>query len=393
MRVLSVNAGSSSLKVSVVDTHGDQTVFECRADWARSPTQYRLTLPGADPIPTDVDWADIRSAFQRAVADIRGADLDGIEAIAHRVVHGGTRFTKSILITDGVEAALGEVAPLAPLHNPRCLEGISAARMAFPKLPHVAAFDTAFHATLRPEAYTYPVPYEWTTRWNLRKFGFHGLSHAYCVQRAAETLKRPLTELRIVVAHLGHGASLAAVDGGISVETTMGFTPLDGVMMATRSGSVDPGLLLHVLQEHGVSTLEMDRILNRESGLLGVSGVSADMRIVQQAAASGNDLAALAIAMYAHRVCQAIGAMSASMSGLDVLVFTGGIGEHATAIREAVCAPLAFLGLNLCAVSNNDVRRDGVISTSDSGAQILVIAAKEDLMLAREAGAVLKGRT
>src|SRR5439155_16857187 len=221
----------------------------------------------------------------------RAADTSGWRpaAVGHRVVHGGMRFTRPVRLTPEVEAGLRELSELAPLHNPPSLAAIAAARTALPDVPHVAVFDTAFHATLPPHAYVYPVPYRWTAEWGLRRFGFHGLSHAYCAERAAELLNRSPAGLRLVIAHLGHGASLTAVRDGRSLDTTMGFTPLDGVMMATRSGSVDPGLLTHVLRHHGLSADDLDHALNFESGLLGVSGVSPDLRQVREAAATGHE--------------------------------------------------------------------------------------------------------
>ena len=223
----------------------------------------------------------------------------------------------------------------------------------------------------------------------MRRFGFHGLSHAFCASRAAEILNQPLSSLRVIVAHLGHGASLAAIRDGRSVDTTMGFTPLEGLMMATRSGSIDPGLLLHVVREYGQSADELDRILNHESGLLGVSGVSADMRKVEQAAESGDERAVLAIAIYVHRLRQAIGAMAATLGGLDAVVFTGGVAEHAAAIREAACRPLAFLGLELDCNRNAVVDADAVISAESSRVAILVIQSREDIIICREARRVL----
>jgi acetate kinase len=247
---------------------------------------------------------------------------------------------------------------LAPLHNPAGLEGIKAAEAALPGVPQVAVFDTAFHATLPAEAYVYPVPYRWYTDWGLRRFGFHGLSHAYCSGRAAQMLNRPLQGLRVVVCHLGNGCSVSAVRDGVCVDTSMGFTPLDGLMMGTRSGSVDPGLLLHVLRQHGVTAEQLDHALNQESGLLGVSGVGSDMRQVLEAARGGNARAGLALDIYAHRLRQTIGAMAVTLGGIDALVFTAGVGEHSVEIRSAACSGLGCLGLELDADANANCRPD-----------------------------------
>ena len=390
MRILTLNAGSSSLKASVIDTGQEETLLQFHADWSAHPTVCHVTVPGRDESRSEENWSDVTSAVRVACSEVIANLSSDIDAVAHRVVHGGTHFTKTALMTPEAESVIQELATLAPLHNPRCLEGIAAARCSLPQIPHVATFDTAFHASLPPEAFTYPVPHAWTVEWGIRKYGFHGLSHSYSARRVAEIVGSPLSELRIVVAHLGHGASLCAIKSGRSVDTTMGFTPLEGVMMGTRSGSIDPGVILHVMREHHVSVSRMDRLLNHESGLLGVSRVSADMRHVQQAAQSGNDRAKLAIEMYVHRVRQAIAAMATSMAGLDALVFTGGIGEHAGEVRQAVCAPLEFLGIKLSEQLNDTSQPDSQISDVASQIPVFIIAAREDLMLAREASALLE---
>jgi acetate kinase len=263
--------------------------------------------------------------------------------------------------------------------------------MELPGIPQVAVFDTAFHATLPPEARTYPLPDRWTRDWGIRRFGFHGLSHAYCSRRAAEMLGRPTDELRLVVCHLGHGCSASAVRGGRCVDTTMGFTPLEGLMMATRSGSIDPSIVLHVQQHHGLTAEQVETALNRESGLLGVSDVSGDMRQVLAAAKAGHEQARLALAVYVHRVRQAIGALAVTMGGIDVLVFTAGVGEHASEIRESICAGLECLGLELDAGANADCRPDADVARHGSRGRILVIATREDVTMLHEVIQVLGG--
>lgn len=392
MRILTLNAGSSSLKFSVIDSDDEQVIVRGSALWASPPTRFTFEAVDSKTIQLDVEWSDFASAVRQIVVDLDGSTHVGVSiaAIAHRIVHGGTRFTRAVQLTKDVEASLRELIPLAPLHNPCGLKVIAAAQQSFPALPHVAVFDTAFHATLAPEAYTYPVPYEWTEKWGIRRFGFHGLSHEYCASRAVELIDRRTDDLRLVVAHLGHGASVTAVRNGQSVDTTMGFTPLEGLMMATRSGSTDPGLLLHLQRAHELSAVELDRILNCESGLLGVSGISGDMRKIEQAADSGNSRARLAIDIYIHRLRQAISAMAASLGGLDALVFTGGVGENSARIRGAVCGALKFLGLELDLTANQANHTDQIISTVQSPAQILVIATHEDLMLCRETTQLLR---
>jgi acetate kinase len=304
-------------------------------------------------------------------------------------VHGGTRFTHAVLIDDAVIDAIGQLTDLAPLHQPRALAGIAAARQALPDTPAVACFDTAFHARLPAAAARYALPAAWTQRFGLRRFGFHGLSHAYATRRAAQLLDRDATTLRLVTCHLGAGASLAAVDGGRSVDTTMGFTPLEGLVMATRSGTVDPGLILWLLQHAGLDLGEVAAGLEQAAGLAGLSGQpSGDVRDVQRAAASGDPAASLAIDVYVHRLRREIAAMAAAMGGLDALVFTGGIGEHNPAIRAAAAAGLGFLGVSLDPARNR-ASADAVISDHDARVPSLVITAREDVEIARQARDVL----
>jgi len=311
-----------------------------------------------------------------------------LAAVGHRVVHGG-QFTSSVRITPEIRSRISALADLAPLHNPPSLETLAAAEAELPGVPHVAVFDTAFHATLPPEARTYPVPEKWTRDWGIRRFGFHGLSHAYCARRAAELLGQPADELRLVICHLGHGCSASAVRGGRCVDTTMGFTPLEGLMMATRSGSIDPGIVLHVQQHHGLTAEQLESALNRESGLLGVSGISADMRQVLAASKGGHTQAQLALGIFAHRVRQAIGALAVTMGGTDALVFTAGVGEHASEVRESICAGLDCLGLELDAQANTVCRPDTDVARPGSRGRILVIATREDITMLREVLQVL----
>jgi acetate kinase len=311
-----------------------------------------------------------------------------LAAVGHRVVHGGP-FTSSVRITPEIRSRIRALADLAPLHNPPSLATLAAAEEELPGVPHVAVFDTAFHATLPPEAWTYPVPAAWTRNWGIRRFGFHGLSHAFCSRRAAELLGQPAEDLRVVICHLGHGCSASAVRGGRCVDTTMGFTPLEGLMMGTRSGSIDPSIVLHVQQHHGLTADQVEAALNHESGLLGVSGISGDMRQVLDAARTGRQQAKLALAVYAHRVRQAIGALTVTMGGVDALVFTAGVGEHAAQVREVVCDGLDCLGLELDPQANAVCRPDADVSRRGSRGRILVIATREDLTMVQEVMQVL----
>ena len=362
--VIIVNAGSSSLKASLLGP-GDavDSALELEA-WDGSPDHPELTrfLTGAAP----------RAA-----------------AVAHRVVHGGKVFSHAVLIDDSVTNAIAGLTDMAPLHQPRALAGIEAARRLLPGLPAVACFDTAFHAAMPDAAARYALPAAWTARYGLRRFGFHGLSHAYASRRAAQLLGRDLAELRLVTCHLGAGASLAAVLGGRSADTTMGFTPLEGLVMATRSGSVDPGLIVWLLQHGHLGVAELSAGLETESGLAGLAGVaSGDMREVLSAADSGAAAARLAIEVYLHRLRREIAAMAAAMNGLDAVVFTGGVGEHSPPVRAATAAGLEFLGVRLDP-ERNHATADAIISAPDSATAALVVTAREDIEMARQARAAL----
>jgi acetate kinase len=388
MSILLLNAGSSSLKASLVESDG-RTMAAGLADWAGSTTRYQFEGPDTKEHAQDVSWKGHAQAVERFVSDLTNTqpvalpDRSRLAAVGHRIVHGGP-FTSSVRITSEVRSRIAALVDLAPLHNPPSLAALTAAQSELPDVPHVAVFDTAFHATLPPHAFTYPVPQSWARDWGIRRFGFHGLSHAYCAHRAAEMLGRPIAELRLVICHLGHGCSAAAVQGGRCVDTTMGFTPLEGLMMGTRSGSIDPSIVLSVQKRHSLTADEVEKILNRESGLLGVSGISGDMRQVLTAANSGHEQARLALAIYAHRVRQAIGAFTATMGGIDSLVFTAGVGEHAVEIRRMICAGLECLGLELDSAANASRRADDDIATGASRGRILVIATKEDVTMLQD---------
>lgn len=355
MRVLVVNAGSSSLKLAVVD--------EERVD-ATTTVERWEGEEHLEPLREFLDSA---------------GHLDGV---GHRVVHGGPRFTESVVVDDAVLDYLRSIADLAPLHNPRAVAGVRAVRELRPELREVACFDTTFHAQLPAAARTYALPRGWNEQWDLRRYGFHGLSHAHAVRRAAQLLDQDVEDLRIVSCHLGAGASLAAVRGGRSVDTTMGFTPVEGLVMATRSGSVDPGLVLWLLDH--VSREELGDVLEHGAGLKGLSGRSGDLREVLEGRAAGDPDAALAFDVFVHRLCREIGAMAASAGGLDVLVMTGGIGEHSADVRAAAADRLSWLGVDLDDSANRDAAPDADISASAATVRTLVIAASEESEIARE---------
>ena len=388
MSILLLNAGSSSLKATLVEASTGAVVASGEGDWAGDQTRYHHAGADGAGRSEQVSWKGHAKAVERFVGDLTPAQRSGLTGVGHRVVHGGP-FTSSVRITPEVRSRINELAELAPLHNPPSLETLAAAEDVLPDVPHVAVFDTAFHATLLPEAYTYPLPHQWTREWGIRRYGFHGMSHAYCAQRASELLRTSAEQLKTVICHLGHGCSASAVRNGVCIDTSMGFTPLDGLMMATRSGSIDPSIVLHVQERHGLSTQQVETALNRESGLLGVSGVSADMRDVLAAARGGNEQAQLALDIYAHRVRQVIGGFAVTMGGIDALVFTAGVGEHAVEVRASICVGLECLGLELDAQANAERRPDADIATLDSHGRILVIATREDVTMLREVLRVL----
>jgi acetate kinase len=386
-KILVCNWGSSSFKFSLFEAQEELLLAEGGVDWSRKPTRLVFHRTGREQLREELQLEKHADAVVRILGDLqagRSAALDGLEdlrAVGHRVVHGGERYTSAVRITPQVKQAIEELAELAPLHNPAALDGITAVEQVLPDVPQVAAFDTAFHSTLSEAARTYPVPKKWTREWGMRRYGFHGLSHSYCAGRAAEMIDRE--DLRIVIAHLGNGASVSAVRGGVCVDTSMGFTPLEGLMMGTRSGTVDPGMLIHLLRHKKLDVNGLDSALNYESGLLGVSGISSDLRQVL-AELSHNPDARLAVEVYVHRIRQTIGAMAATLGGIDALVFTAGVGERAQEIRKRVCEKLGYLGLELDQAANETCKPDADIATLASTARILVIATREDLTIMRE---------
>src|SRR6266700_3683439 len=387
MKILVCNAGSSSLKFSLFEAEEELLLAEGGVDWSRKPTRLVFRRTGEEELREELKLEKHADAIVRILDDLQAgpsAALDSLEdlrAVGHRVVHGGERYTSAVRITPEVKRTIEELAELAPLHNPASLDGITAVEQVLSTVPQVAAFDTAFHATLSEAARTYPVPQKWTRDWGMRRYGFHGLSHSYCAGRAAEMIGR--RDLRLIIAHLGNGASVSAVCNGICVDTSMGFTPLEGLVMGTRSGTVDPGMLVYLLRHKGLDVNELDQALNYQSGLLGLSGVSSDMRQVLSELPHNPD-AGLAVEVYVHRIRQTVGAMAATLGGIDALVLTAGVGEHAPEIRERVCEKLNYLGLELDRTANQTCKPDADIAMPASVARILVIATREDLTIMRE---------
>ena len=365
MNVLTVNPGSSSMKLAIIDAN-DQVL--------------------AKDGPSMLNGDDTKALRRFAAA------AQGIDAVAVRLVHGGTTIHSPVVVDATLRSQLDGLASLAPLHNPAAIRALDTLAEVLPDTPLVLCVDTAFHTTIPAAAATYAIPWAWTNRYGIRKFGFHGLSHRYASRRAAELLNRPVEALRLVTCHLGSGASLAAISGGESVDTTMGFTPLDGLVMATRAGSVDPGIVTWIQRHIGLSAAEVEDQLDRHSGLLGISGLSGDIREIVQAADDGNARAQLAIDVMLHRLITSIGAMAAAAGGIDALVFTGGIGERSARVRRATAAKLAFLGIALGPANEELVVPDADISADQASVTTLVIRAREDLELARETRALLTTR-
>ncbi len=398
MKILVINAGSSSLKYQLMDPD-TQEVF-AKGLCERIGIDGRLThkIPATDgkyefeiAMPTHAEA--IQSVLDALTSPEHGVikSMDEIDAVGHRVVHGGEAFACSVKIDDAVMAALEECIPLAPLHNPANITGIKACQNVLPGKPMVAVFDTAFHQTMPEKAYIYALPYEYYENDKVRRYGFHGTSHKYVSGRAAAMLGRPIEELKIVTCHLGNGSSVTAVDGGKSVDTSMGFTPLAGVPMGTRAGDLDAGILEYLMNKYDMGIKEMVSILNKKSGVLGISGVSSDFRDLGNAAEEGNHRAGLAVDCFNYGVKKLIGAYAAAMGGVDAIVFTAGVGENSAEQRLAIASGLEFMGVKMDAEANNTRGKETVISTADSKVKVLLIPTDEELVIAQDTAALVKG--
>ena len=396
--ILTINAGSSSVKYQCFEMADEVCLARGQVDRLGSPSP-NLFYERHDNVThqTDVPPMEYESVFHSIFATLLDTEkgilqnLNDIVAVGHRVVHGGSRFAESALITSEVETAINQCVPLAPLHNPYNLGGIRACRQALPNAAHVAVFDTAFHQTMPDYAYMYALPRSLHERYGIRRYGFHGTSHQYVATRAAEILGRPLTSLKLITCHLGNGCSITAVDQGKSVDTSMGLTPLEGLMMGTRCGDIDPAIIFHLMEEGQMSADTINQTLNRESGLLGISGVASDVRDLLRAVSEGNPQAALALKMFAYRVRQYIGKYAAVLGGLDALIFTAGIGENAASIRSTICENLGFLGIHLDQAENESSQVEKAIHQKDAPVKLLVIPTNEELMIARDTLRLIEG--
>ena len=399
MKVLVLNAGSSSHKsclYELTNATSPERLWAASIDWtvstgggvltvkAKKATR-EINLASSDRTQGIAQMLDTLAMGKTKVLD-RLAEID---VAGHRIVHGGSEYSQATLITPDVKKAIARLIPLAPAHNPAHLEGITAIEQVLGNIPQVAVFDTAFHSNMPPEAAVYPIPYEWFAK-GIRRYGFHGISHQYCARRAAQLLGKPLPSLKLITCHLGNGASLAAIKNGISIDTTMGFTPLEGLMMGSRSGSIDPAILIYLMREHDFDADRLNQMLNQMSGLKGVSGVSSDLRAIEAAIAQGNRRAQLAFDIYIHRLRALIGSMLASLGGLDALIFTAGVGENSAVVREKACEAFEFLGLKLDREKNAARPVDTDLATSDSMIRVLVIHTEEDWAIAQECWEILK---
>ena len=391
MKILVINCGSSSIKYSLIDIEREETLVQGIVEKiGEEHSIFRQRVQGRK-VERRVKVRNHKDGLRLILDSLKNPskgvirDQSEISAVGHRVVHGGSDFVESTVIDDKVIETIRKYSSLAPLHNPPNLTGITILRELLPGIPHVAVFDTAFHQTMPEVAYLYPIPYEYYEKYGVRRYGFHGVSHRYVSQRAAEILGRDIRELKIITCHLGNGCSVTAVDRGRSVDTSMGFTPLEGVPMGTRSGDIDPSIVQFLADVENLTLNEIYEILNKRSGLLGLSGVSNDVREIKKAADSGDHRAEIALEILAYRVKKYIGAYAAVMGGVDAIVFTAGIGENAHYIRSKICEGLEFLGVTLDEDRNrNPAEWNGVISAENSRVKVLVVPTREDLIIAKE---------
>ncbi|MCX7762686.1 MAG: acetate kinase [Candidatus Kryptonium sp.] len=396
MKVLVLNSGSSSIKYQFIETSTYEVLAKGQVERIGMDDAVLTHIRAdGDTVKISAEILDHNIAIEYVIAVLLSKnhgvikDKSEIEAIGHRVVHGGETFSGSVLITDEVIEKIKENIELAPLHNPHNLRGILACKRLLPDTPQVAVFDTAFHQKMPEHAFIYGLPYELYKKYKIRRYGFHGTSHRYVSKRASEIIGIPLENLKIITAHLGNGCSMSAIKYGISIDTTMGFTPLEGLLMGTRAGDLDPAVVLYIMSKEGLTMSEINALLNKHSGLLGISGVSSDMREIINEMKNGNPRAKLAFDVFCYRVKKYIGAYSAAMGGVDVLVFTAGIGENSPDVRKSVCEGLEFLGIKIDDEKNNSPEKEKIVSTDDSKVKVLVIPTNEELVIALDTAEIV----
>lgn len=399
MNILVLNCGSSSVKYKLIEIKANKVLAEGGIEKIGLPDAFIKFKFGNEKIQQDLDINDhvgaIKSILDNLTSKEYGCikDFKEIDAVGHRVVHGGEKFNKSVLINDEVIAKIKECYGIAPLHNPVNMAGIDAINEVLPEVPQVGVFDTAFHQTMPAKSYMYALPYKYYAKDGVRRYGFHGTSHRYVSQRVCDFLGVEPKGKKIITCHVGNGGSITAVKDGKSVDTSMGLTPTEGLMMGTRCGDVDPGALIFLMDKHNLSSKDMLNMVNKESGLAGVSGVSSDMREITAAAKQGNGKAILSLEMYEQRITKYVGAFAAEMGGVDIIVFTGGVGEHQSSTRANVCKPLRFMGVEIDDAANDANNGDeGIISTPNSAVKVVVIPTDEEYMIAKDTEAIIEGR-
>jgi len=398
MKVLVINAGSSSLKYKLIDMDTEAVMAKGLCERIGiDGSKLSHTPAGNDKVVIEKEMPNHSVAIKMVLDALTDkdhgviADMSEISAVGHRLVHGGEVFSGSVLITDEVKKAVEECNPLAPLHNPANLTGVAACEEAMPGVPNVGVFDTAFHQTMPKKAYMYGIPYEYYEKYKIRKYGFHGTSHNYVAHRVAEMMGKPIEELKIITCHLGNGSSIAAVDCGKVVDTSMGLTPLDGLVMGTRSGSIDPAIIKFLADNEGLTINEIDNILNKKSGVLGISGVSSDFRDLEAASAEGNERASLALEMFFHSVKGYIGRYASIMGGVDVVTFAGGVGENGPETRAAILSGHEFMGIKIDDAKNKTRGVEAEISSADSKVKVFVVPTDEELTIARDTKKIIEG--
>ena len=391
MKILVINCGSSSLKYQILEMTTETLLCKGLVEkigiTGSTITHEKI---GENKLVLEYAMKDHKAAIEQVLQVIRDKEygvvksMDEIGAVGHRIGHGGERYNRSVIVTDDVIKVIPDCIPLAPLHNPANLLGISACQSLMPGTPNVAVFDTAFHQTMPPESYIYAIPYEYYKKYGIRRYGFHGISHKYVAEKASQMLNINLDDLKIITCHLGNGASVSAIKRGKCIDTSMGFTPLEGLVMGTRSGDIDPAIVTYIREKENLPQGKVNEILNKRSGMLGISGVSSDFRDIEAAVAEGNERAALALKVFAHKVKFYIGAYIAEMNGVDAIVFTAGVGENDVTMRELICNEMGNLGIKLDLVKNKVRGKETIISMDDSKVKILLVPTNEELMIARD---------